>query len=306
MSSEFDRREAETAGKTTFYCISCGRHHDTIKPARRRVLLTSSTLYRFDQSPGWTNTSGHFDVEAIVGGTVNDGDDVFQLLYGSQPEPVDVVIVLGINNILKRHSTSRITSDINILKNAVYKHSVLYNHRALNIRPNTAAACPLILPPRLASFVKPHVIPADFEDRKDQIRTINDIVIQQGRATGEKVPVYMNTLGIRTDKQGKTSHRRGQWREDEWRRKLHLCPELKALAARKIARYFDDLVSTAAAAQCTTTARPASSTATSSSISAPSAAPATAPATSAAAPERRLAAVEFELEVCKLKQQLQK
>ena len=248
-SSEFDRREAVAAGRTSFYCISCGRRHDTTKPARRQVLLTSSTLYRFDKAPGWTNT-GHFDVEAIVGGTINDGHEVFQLLYGTQPEPVDVVIVLGINNILKNHSTDRVTTDINNLKNTVYKHSVLFNHRALGLRPNTAAACPLILPPRLASFVRPHVVPADFVDKKDQILTINNIIIRQGRATGEKVPCYMNTLGIRTDKHGKSSHRRGQWREDEWRRKLHLCPELKAYAARRIARYFLDL---AAASHCSTT-----------------------------------------------------
>ena len=104
-SSEYDRRMAVKAGKNTFYCISCGRNHETAKPTRRRLLLTSSTLYRFDKAPGWSNNSGHFDVEAIVGGTVNDRHEMFQLMYGPEPEPVDAVLVLGINNVLKNHST---------------------------------------------------------------------------------------------------------------------------------------------------------------------------------------------------------
>ena len=88
VSSEFDRRTAASGGKHSFYCIACGIQHGTAKPARRRLLITSSTLYRvyrFDKAPGWSNTSDHFDVEAIVGGTVNDGHEVFQHLYGSQP-----------------------------------------------------------------------------------------------------------------------------------------------------------------------------------------------------------------------------
>ena len=238
VSSEYDRRMAVKAGKSTFYCIACGRHHGTAKPARRRLLLTSSTLYRFDTAPGWSNTAGHFDVEAIVGGTVNDGHEVFQRMYGTEPEAVDVVIVLGINNVMRNHSTMRITTDIN----------------------NSAAACPLILPPRLVSFVKPHIIPAWFKNKKDQILAINDTIIQHGRVTSEKVPVYMNTLGVRTDKGGKTSHRRNQWREDEWQRKLHLAPELKAYAALKIAKYLDSLGPSSVAPPCTAAAGPPSTT----------------------------------------------
>ena len=52
-STEYDRRCAVNAGKSSFYCISCGRVHDTAKPTRRRLLITSSTLYRFDKAPGW-------------------------------------------------------------------------------------------------------------------------------------------------------------------------------------------------------------------------------------------------------------
>ena len=134
VSTEYDRRAAVSAGKRSFYCISCGREHGTDKPTRRHLLITSSTLYRFDRAPGWSNPSGHFDVEAIVGATVNDGHEVFQHMYGWQQEPVDAVIVLGINNVLKNHSTGRVVSDINNLKNAIYKHSVLHHHKELGLK----------------------------------------------------------------------------------------------------------------------------------------------------------------------------
>ena len=74
--------------------------------------------------------------------------------------------------------------------------------------------------------------------RKATIDEINSKIKKNNEKGGETVPVYMNLLGVRTNKYCNTSHRFKEWREDDVGHKLHLTSSLKCHAAYKLVDYF--------------------------------------------------------------------
>ena len=76
---QFSTQTVQEGNKTSSLCTICRQVHSMERPLRRRILITCSTLYRC-----WEHTefkpSCCFDVEAIVGGTFEDGERALRLL----------------------------------------------------------------------------------------------------------------------------------------------------------------------------------------------------------------------------------
>ena len=77
---QFSTQTVREGNKTSSLCTICRQVHSMERPLRRRILITCSTLYRC-----WEHTefkpSCCFDVEAIVGGTFEDGERALRLLW---------------------------------------------------------------------------------------------------------------------------------------------------------------------------------------------------------------------------------
>ena len=158
-------------------------------------------------------------------------------MYANNPTPLNVVLALGINNVLKGDSMEKIVEDLHVFQSTVINHSISYKHAILGIDKNTFSICPLIMPPTCVNFNRSyHATPAD---KTNVIKKVNLEIKNLNDRVGGRVPAYLNLLGTRTDNvTGTTSHRYNQWREDEVGRKLHLTSTLKAQAANKIMDYF--------------------------------------------------------------------
>ena len=236
FSSEDDRMRAIADRRPTFYCQICKISHVTDTPIRRNVIFSSSTLINFWKDPAWVPVN-HIDCEAIVGGTVEEGMQAFKLIYESNPTPINAVLCLGINNILKGMSVSSIVQDLVRFQTAIYNHSVHYKHIALGLEKNTVGICTIIRPPKCVTFHRKFDPPAS--DKLTEINFVNSKIKKINEKAGESVPALLNVMGIRTDKRGNMNHRLIGWREDEVGRKLHLSSNLKCTAAKKIVRYFE-------------------------------------------------------------------
>ena len=228
FSSEYQRMQALADRRSYYFCEMCGTSHVTDTPVRRNVIFTSSTLINFWKDSNWF-PSTHVDCEVVVGGKVEDGLNCFKIMYSNNPTPLNVVLALGINNVLKGDSMEKIVEDLHVFQSTVINHSISYKHAILGIEKNTFSICPLIMPPTCVNFNRSyHATPAD---KTNVIKNLNDRV-------GYRVPAYLNLLSTCTDNvTGTTSHRYNQWREDEVGGKLHLTSTLKSQAANKIMDY---------------------------------------------------------------------
>ena len=239
ISTEHDRLVAlHDRKQASFYCQTCRKSHETLSPMRRNVIFTSSTMINFWKNSKW-NPPFHIDCEAIVGGTIKDSIRSFKIAYENNPTPINAVICVGINDILKGHSVEDICQDLHVFQSIIYDHSRHYKHTELGLGKNTVGICPLIKPPKCTTLNRVYQPPT--LDKSKAIDRVNLQIKNINERFSETVPVYMNVLGIRTDKWGKTSHRLKAWREDQTGRKLHLSPDLKCSAANKMVDYFQKM-----------------------------------------------------------------
>ena len=236
MSTEYDRIQAVTSGRSRYFCKICDTNHNSGTPTTRNLLVTSSTLINFWKDRQWY-TPVHFDCEAIVGGTVGDGIRAFEVLYESNPTPMNVVIAIGINDILKNRSVHDTVQDLYTFTQKIRNHSKRYKHVELGLEGNSVVILPLIRPPKCVKLNREYDPPTP--DKSTEINQVNSEIGKINVMGGGRIPVYLNTLGIRNDRNGKPSHRSNEWREDEYSHKLHLISSIKCYAARKISKYFE-------------------------------------------------------------------
>ena len=125
ISTDFDREAALKLSKDTVHCFVCGVEHGVATPARRKILLTSSTLIYFWRAPGFIAPI-HFEVEAIVGARVRDLTKVLKQRYSSKPAPMDVVICAGINNVGEGQAEADTLREFADLQNEIYDLSLIH------------------------------------------------------------------------------------------------------------------------------------------------------------------------------------
>ena len=200
------------------------------------MIFTSYTLINFWKDPKW-RSSLHVDVEAIVGGTVKDGIKAFKIMFDTNPIPLNIVICLGINDIMKAHTVVDIVQDLHTFQSLVYEHSKRYKHVELGLEKNTCGICPLIKPPKCVTLSRKFQAPTP--DRGADIVAVNSEIKNMNEKFRETVPVFLNVLGIRTNKKDKPNHRNTDWRKDELGKKLHLISSIKCRTAIKILKYFE-------------------------------------------------------------------
>ena len=161
----------------------------------------------------------------------------FQILYENNPTPVNVVLCIGINDVLQGKSPDYIIQKLHEFQTLILNHSSKYKHAHLGLEINTVGICPIIRPPKCTALNRNFEAPS--LDKKAEIDYINSEIKNMNGKLGCSPPAHLNVLGIRTDRRGKMSHRLNDWREDNVGKKLHLSSDLKCAAAIKIAAWFE-------------------------------------------------------------------
>ena len=217
-------------------CIVCRSIHRGIRPNRNRLLLTSSTLYECWKDPTFQPTSC-FDVESIIGGTYEDGKRAFLRSFSDDPRPVDILVVMGINNISRKQTLTEILNEIHNLLWVVKNHSEEHNHTI----PNRICFATCIQPPKFVAF--------DYRHLPSHIKTNGNHHFRIWKLNKEIINInrYNNITNFRLHNEGtflyrgRRYHKGFFWREDTWSRKLHFTPQVKAEIGMRVAGFFDSL-----------------------------------------------------------------
>ena len=233
---QFSTQTVREGNKTSSLCTICRQVHSMERPLRRRILITCSTLYRC-----WEHTefkpSCCFDVEAIVGGTFEDGERALRRNYFDNPEPCDVMVVMGINNISKGQDVEDIFQEILQFEETLKKHYLKHFHAS----PNCISFATCIQPPKYATFNAgaPPTHIAKNGNHFDRIQNLNEKIRSFNENNGLH-GIAMHMHGVRFTKTAK--YHKDKWREDQEDRKLHFKLCKKAKIGNLVAKFFTDLV----------------------------------------------------------------
>ena len=245
------RLSASSSTAKTFMCPICKAPEPVNIPAgeTRKVVLADSTLYGV-----WDHikpSKVHFDIDTIVGGRVKDMTRALQKNYLHLPNRLEIILVVGINNIGAGHKAEQIMEDMKELKAVLKEHSNKWHHSPASY----AAFCTIMYAPKFCSlhvppsppepWVAAWTPPATFVNRAEEVKKVNDLIIQMQRADSIEM-VRLDYMGIKRFKSGTTQHKFDNkegatpiWREQEIFRKLHCTKELKVKIVEHIKTCFN-------------------------------------------------------------------
>ena len=223
----------------SYVCPICNEVESIIIPASetRRVVLSCDTMYGiWDNLPDNTE---HFEMDLIVGGTVEDMLKALVKNYLDLPNRVEIMVIAGINNIGAGETAEQIFHDMKQLKYVVADHSQKWGHSPASY----VAFCTLILPPKFCSlYVPPNppqpeiamwLPPPDFKNKYDELKKLNTMILEMNEAENLKC-VRMDYHGVKRLRSGKIHHKfdtrpgaRPIWSETEVFSKLHFTMDMK-------------------------------------------------------------------------------
>ena len=228
--------------KQLFNCFMCKIEESVERPATRKIILTTSTLFNV-----WTHTSFqpdiHMEIESIVGGRVRDLTRALMMLYLVKPERLEIIVIAGLNNIGDGQPVPEILDEIHELRMSVQAHTNMYEHNP----PSVVSFSTLLYAPKFCSLVVPAAFPEwlpppGFVNRRRDMECFNAAVKAINTGSGVN---YLNLHyeGVRIDpKSGKVMHKHNPvkpiWREEAIRKRLHLTHENKAKVATMAAKLF--------------------------------------------------------------------
>ena len=225
-----------------FGCIMCKTEESVERPATRKIILTTSTLFNV-----WTNTSFkpdiHMEIEAIVGGRVRDLTRALMMLYLVNPERLEIIVIAGLNNIGDGQPVPEILDEIYELRMSVQAHTNMYEHNP----PSVVSFSTLLYAPKFCSLEVPVAFPEwlpppGFVNRRRDMECVNAAIKAINMGSGVNY-LKMHYEGVRIDpKSGKVMHKHNPvkpiWREGAIRKRLHLTHENKAKVATMAAKLF--------------------------------------------------------------------
>ena len=239
---EFAKGQSNNA---QFFCTICKGMEDLKRPTRRRILISSSTLAGFWEHSSF-KTDLHMDCEVIVGGRVRDGCRAWRRSYMYNPEPCDIIVCMGVNNLGDSQPIPDIMQEIKDFASEVDRHSKIFSHEI----PNTITFCTVIQPPKFVCFNLSNPYPhlADGRNKKFEFEQLNEEIRRFNQERGVWGP-RMHIYGIRTHPlSGLHEHHDTYkdydmevpkwWKEKDLHKRLHFTMEKRAAIAMRIVKHF--------------------------------------------------------------------
>ena len=154
----------------------------------------------------------HFDIDSIVGGKMRDMTRALESNYIHLPNRYEVIVVAGINNIGAGEKADQIMEEILELKKVLKNHSKKWGHSP----PSFAIFCTVMYAPKFCSLSLPPpptdpevaewVPQPSFRNKYDEIKRLNDLIIDMARAENLDL-VRLDYHGVKRLKSGKIQHK---------------------------------------------------------------------------------------------------
>ena len=242
----------ESSGER-YLCPSCKSHHKPYPEARVKVTVSDSTLHEFFAPPGHTQSqykgdTMHCDYITIPGACMDVLYHAFRTECAMLPpdKPLDVVLVMGYNDLVKGHSRDWMLDCLKCFSNLVFDLAKK-NHPNT---PNTVAIASLMYPPQLAWFNDNGPEPANYVNEKEKIDWLNAQIHELNIQNSSPYYPRFHTYGVRTstrvskDRYGKQQkyhvkyHRWEHWREEDRVTMLHLRNDRRFKMGKAVNNYF--------------------------------------------------------------------
>ena len=237
------RLQAPIDENGNYPCTQCRDTPHSFKTGRRySVLLSSSTLHQWQGARTINRYKGdeiHVEQLTIPGATIEDVRHALEAEFKGTYRCIDVLAVVGLNDVMRGRSREQIIADYTRLQNTVHELAPQEGGT------NSIAIATMIIPPKivqrgggqLEKMVGINAAIMHMNQEQSQTRPVKlaPKFHTWGR-TGERS--YVNQARPRMLLAGTDQIRNGQWREDEDTRKLHLSDAARLRMGRACVGYF--------------------------------------------------------------------
>ena len=203
-----------------YMCPTCEEFHPSRLSYGLNVCLGDSQLHEFhlpqDPSVKCRPDSLHVDWITIPGATIPTLDMAWQVDYAKYNRPMRVLLVAGINDLLKGGTFSTVTRDILALWHTIEEQNSFHPES-----PNELVVATLLNPPKLTWFPDTGPSPPGHVNRLDEIRQINDWILEFNREHGHNTPRF-HRFGVKVGRRFVNGeqvplhvHQLRRWRQSE-------------------------------------------------------------------------------------------
>ena len=237
------------ATNAPFFCPSCKSSHLPYPKERTKIVISDSTLHNFFAPPtpttrDYEGDTLHTDYVTIPGAQLETLFHAFKLEYASHPRPMDIFIVGGYNDLVRKNSREYIMWHI--------KEFVRYVLELQNCpgSRNTIAVGTFMYPPQLAWFEDNGPEPDNYTNQKGKLNWLNRAIEDLNLENGAPDYVGIHKYGLRVvtrrrkDRYGQEhqrhikKHRWEHWREKEKQNMLHLTNERRFKLGKAVNDFF--------------------------------------------------------------------
>ena len=237
-----------------YLCPSCKSRHRCYPEDRVKMVVSDSTLHEFFAPPGYTGRIQykgdimHTDYITIPGACMDTLFHAFRLDCDILPpdKPIDVVLVMGYNDLVKGHSRHWIMECLNCFCRYVTDLA----QKSHPDTPNTVAIATFMYPPQIAWLYDNGPEPPNYVNEKEKIDWLNTQIHELNVKNSCQFYPRFHTYGIRTSTRTTTDlfgnvksyhvklHRWEHWREQDRTRMLHLRDDRRFKMGRAVNNHF--------------------------------------------------------------------
>ena len=120
FSTRIDRNNAIKKNLEEYFCPIC-KKMESSKLNIRKLILSDSLLYGAWDTK--TEIKEHVDLEVLNGAKIKDLSNILKKYYLTSPEPIEVILIGGINNIQIGEKAYQVLNDIYDIKKMLKSHS---------------------------------------------------------------------------------------------------------------------------------------------------------------------------------------
>jgi hypothetical protein len=210
-------------------CVSTSQLHNFHQPREEGVLCPPD--------------SSHVDWLTIPGAQIEDLIYAWRLDYHREPRPMRILLVAGLNDLIKGGGFQSIKDEIKR-----FKINIDHQNRYHPGQHNRFSVATILNPPKLCWFPDNGTPPPGHNNRLVELSQINGWIDQFNTQNNMQCVPRFNTWGTRTStkeledgsKWEMKTHRWNEWRSSETRGdKLHLSDKMRVKMARQVIRYFE-------------------------------------------------------------------
>lgn len=235
-------------GSTTnreYMCPTCQQSHPSRPSYGLNVCLGDSQLHQFhwpkDPRVTCTPDSLHIDWVTVPGGTVPTLHHAWFADYYKSKQPMRVLLVAGINDLMKGGSMSSLTNSILKLKNAIDDQ----NSHHPNVK-NELVVATLLNPPKLTWFADTGPPPPGHVNRLEEITSINNWIVEFNQGYKNVTPRF-HRFGVKSGRKFVNGaavplhvHQLGRWRQSEpVHDMVHLSDYWRTRLGKSVVNHFE-------------------------------------------------------------------